>query len=149
MDERTRFVIGLKDGESMAVLCREFGISRKTGYKIFERYQECGLEGLSDRTRRPTPPPNTVTSQRSSSSAADSRESRSKEPADCRAARLVKNVIAPSSAWQTPSAARDPFAWPQAPLKAWGYGLPEDLSNRKGDPGETSFCDLPPSIRLQ
>jgi len=28
-------------------------ISRKTGYKIFDRYQECGLEGLSDRTRRP------------------------------------------------------------------------------------------------
>ena len=37
----------------MASLCREFGISRKTGYKIFERYEECGLEGLSDRTRRP------------------------------------------------------------------------------------------------
>ena len=53
MDERMRFVIRLKDGESMASLCREFGISRKTGYKIFERYQECGLEGLSDRSRRP------------------------------------------------------------------------------------------------
>jgi transposase InsO family protein len=53
MDERMRFVVRLKDGESMASLCREFGISRKTGYKIFERYEECGLEGLSDRTRRP------------------------------------------------------------------------------------------------
>src|SRR6516162_3511286 len=53
MDERMRFVIRLKDGESMACLCREFGISRKTGYKIFERYEQCGLEGLSDRTRRP------------------------------------------------------------------------------------------------
>jgi len=53
MDERMRFVIRLKDGESMASLCREFRISRKTGYKIFERYEECGLEGLSDRTRRP------------------------------------------------------------------------------------------------
>ena len=52
-DERMRFVIRLKDGESMASLCREFGISRKTGYKIYERYEECGLEGLSDRTRRP------------------------------------------------------------------------------------------------
>jgi transposase InsO family protein len=37
----------------MASLCREFGISRKTGYKIFERYEQCGLEGLTDRTRRP------------------------------------------------------------------------------------------------
>src|SRR5579884_806419 len=53
MDERMRFVIRLKDGESMASLCREFGISRKTGYKICERYEQCGLEGLSDRTRRP------------------------------------------------------------------------------------------------
>src|SRR5437764_14207227 len=53
MDERMRFVIRLKDGESMASLCREFGISRKTGYKIFERYEQCGLEGLRDgfRTR--------------------------------------------------------------------------------------------------
>ena len=53
IDERMRFVIRLKDGESMASLCREFNISRKTGYKIFERYEACGLEGLSDRTRRP------------------------------------------------------------------------------------------------
>jgi putative transposase len=29
----------------MAGLCREFGISRKTGYKIFTRYNEIGLEG--------------------------------------------------------------------------------------------------------
>ena len=53
MDERMRFVIRLKDGESMASLCRDFGISRKTGYKILERYEECGLEGLADRIRRP------------------------------------------------------------------------------------------------
>ena len=46
-----RFVIRLKDGESMASLCREFGISRKTGYKIFERYENCGVEGLTDRAR--------------------------------------------------------------------------------------------------
>jgi len=37
----------------MVELCREFGISRKTGYKIFERYQECGVQGLTDRSRRP------------------------------------------------------------------------------------------------
>ena len=42
MDERMRFVIRLKDGETMAALCREFGISRRTGYKILERYQQCG-----------------------------------------------------------------------------------------------------------
>ena len=37
----------------MASLCREFDISRKTGYKILQRYEQCGVEGLSDRTRRP------------------------------------------------------------------------------------------------
>ena len=34
-------------------MCREFGISRKTGYKIFDRYKEHGLEALTDRSRRP------------------------------------------------------------------------------------------------
>jgi putative transposase len=53
MDERLRFVARLLDGEKMAVLCREFDISRKTGYKIFNRYKHCGLEGLTDRSRRP------------------------------------------------------------------------------------------------
>jgi len=53
MDEWMRFVIRRKDGESMASLCREFGISRKTGYKILERFEHCGVEGLSDRARRP------------------------------------------------------------------------------------------------
>jgi putative transposase len=53
MDERLRFVARLLDGERMAELCREFGISRKTGYKIFTRYKDIGLEGLTDRSRRP------------------------------------------------------------------------------------------------
>src|SRR3954467_1231903 len=51
---RTNAICSSTQGRgSMASLCREFNISRKTGYKIFERYEECGLEGLSDRTRRP------------------------------------------------------------------------------------------------
>jgi len=37
----------------MATLCREFDISRKTGYKIFQRYKDCGVDGLNDRSRRP------------------------------------------------------------------------------------------------
>ena len=53
MDERLRFVARLLDGEKMAALCREFAVSRKTGYKIFQRYKDCGLEGLTDRSRRP------------------------------------------------------------------------------------------------
>jgi putative transposase len=53
MDERLRFVARLLEGEKMAELCREFDISRKTGYKIFTRYKDIGLEGLTDRSRRP------------------------------------------------------------------------------------------------
>lgn len=53
MDERLRFVARLLEGEKMAVPCREFGISRVTGYKIWERYRACGLDGLNDRSRRP------------------------------------------------------------------------------------------------
>lgn len=53
MDERLRFVARLLDGDAMTDVCREFGISRKTGYKIFDRYKEHGLEALSDRSRRP------------------------------------------------------------------------------------------------
>jgi transposase InsO family protein len=53
MDERLRFVARLLDGEAMSEVCREFGVSRKTGYKIFDRYKEHGLEALSDRSRRP------------------------------------------------------------------------------------------------
>ena len=53
MDERLKFIARLLDGEKMAPLCREFGISRKTGYKILTRYNEIGLQGLTDRSRRP------------------------------------------------------------------------------------------------
>jgi transposase InsO family protein len=53
MEERLRFVARLLDGEGMSDVCREFGISRKTGYKIFNRYKDEGLEALTDRSRRP------------------------------------------------------------------------------------------------
>jgi len=53
MDERLRFVARRLEGEKMAPLCAEFGISRKTGYKIFERYKDCGVQAFSDRSRRP------------------------------------------------------------------------------------------------
>ncbi|MDX8516539.1 IS481 family transposase [Mesorhizobium captivum] len=53
MEERLRFVARLLDGEGMSAVCREFGISRKTGYKIFNRYRQEGLEALCDRSRRP------------------------------------------------------------------------------------------------
>ncbi len=54
LDERVKFVAACEAGEeSMAELCREAGISRKTGYKIWKRYQELGLDGLKDQSRAP------------------------------------------------------------------------------------------------
>jgi transposase InsO family protein len=53
VDERLKFVALILDGEPMSEVCRSFGISRKTVYKIFNRYRESGLEALSDRCRRP------------------------------------------------------------------------------------------------
>ena len=53
MDDRLRFVARVLEGEPMTDLCREFGISRKTGYKIFNRYREEGPVALCDRSRRP------------------------------------------------------------------------------------------------
>src|SRR5579871_4076840 len=53
MDERLRFVARLLEGEKMAALCREFDISRQTGHKFYKRYKDLGLQGLTDRSRRP------------------------------------------------------------------------------------------------
>ncbi len=53
MDERLRFLARLKEGERMSELCEEFGISRKTGYKMRDRYEELGPAGLLDQSRAP------------------------------------------------------------------------------------------------
>lgn len=58
LNERMRFVVRREAGERMVDLCREFGISRKTGYKFWKRYKEAGPEGLGDFSRRPNRHPN-------------------------------------------------------------------------------------------
>ena len=63
MDERLRFVARLLDGDAMSEVCRDFGISRKTGYKIFSRYKDHGVEALTDRSRRPVRYANQLPSQ--------------------------------------------------------------------------------------
>jgi hypothetical protein len=51
MDERLKFIARLLDGEQMAGLCREFGISRKAGYKTLTRYNAVGLGWRADPAR--------------------------------------------------------------------------------------------------
>ena len=58
MDERTKFVGRLLSGEKMAQLCREFGISRVTGHKIWNRYRQDGARGLYNHSRAPQKHPN-------------------------------------------------------------------------------------------
>lgn len=58
MDERTKFIGQILSGEKMTAVCREFGISRVTGYKIWNRYQEYGIKGVYDQSRAPHKHPN-------------------------------------------------------------------------------------------
>lgn len=54
MSERVKFIGLLQSGQrTLAGLCREFGISRPTGYKWAQRFEEEGLEGLKERSRAP------------------------------------------------------------------------------------------------
>lgn len=57
--ERVEFIAKAKQtGRNISALCREFGISRKTGYKWLKRVSEHGATGLVDQSRRPQRSPN-------------------------------------------------------------------------------------------
>jgi putative transposase len=61
MEERFKFIQECQSGdESLAELCRRYGVSRKTGYKWLERYREDGLDGLRDQSRAADCHPNEV-----------------------------------------------------------------------------------------
>jgi transposase InsO family protein len=53
VNERMMFVSRVQSGERMSDLCREFGVSRKTGYKLLGRFKEHGPAGLYDQSRAP------------------------------------------------------------------------------------------------
>lgn len=53
MDLRKEFFRKLAGGERLTDLCREYGISRKTGSKFKKRFGELGVAGLSDQSRAP------------------------------------------------------------------------------------------------
>src|SRR3989338_4248703 len=63
MNERMRFISRLIDGERMVDLCMEFGISRKTGNKFWDRYKRFGPIGLEDGSRRPLSIPHRTTDE--------------------------------------------------------------------------------------
>jgi len=61
LDSRCKFIAAYLEEEwSMAELCRSFGISRTTGYKLKDRYLQEGPEGLLPRSRAPLHHPQAV-----------------------------------------------------------------------------------------
>jgi transposase InsO family protein len=62
MEERTKFLIRAAEGkESIAELCREFGISRQTAYRLLRRAKKEGLAAAKARSRCPHKSPNEIT----------------------------------------------------------------------------------------
>ncbi len=62
MEERMHFVMAIVENqESVAAVCRRFGVSRKTGYKWLERYEQEGAAALADRSRAPLTYPHALT----------------------------------------------------------------------------------------
>lgn len=57
MNQRTEFVLKAIKADNFRELCREYGISPKTGYKWQERFWEYGLSGLRELSRRPRSSP--------------------------------------------------------------------------------------------
>lgn len=54
MDQRMGFVTAWSSGLfSMTELCKEYGVSRPTGYKWANRYRREGVDGLKDRSKAP------------------------------------------------------------------------------------------------
>ncbi len=53
MDQRIEFALKAVSCANFGQLCREYGISRKTGYKWRERFFAHGVEGMKEESRRP------------------------------------------------------------------------------------------------
>lgn len=61
VEERMKFIMEFQTGEdSMAHLCRKYGVSRRVGYKWVSRFAAGGIDGLKDQSRAPHDHPNAV-----------------------------------------------------------------------------------------
>jgi putative transposase len=64
VDERMRFVMAVESKtEAFSAACRRFGVTRKTGYKWFDRYEEAGVAGLLDQSRAPRHHPHAISEE--------------------------------------------------------------------------------------
>ena len=52
-EQRVRFVVRAAErSQSFSSLCAEFGVSRPTGYLWLRRYQESGIAGIAEQSRK-------------------------------------------------------------------------------------------------
>ena len=52
MDEKLKFIGRYLEGEKIAPLCREFGVSRATAHKLIKRYKTMGHCALLEQKRK-------------------------------------------------------------------------------------------------
>ena len=63
-EQKVRFVVAAtRQEKSFSALCQEFGISRPTGCLSRKRYQEAGLAGIAEHSRRPRQSPTRTTAE--------------------------------------------------------------------------------------
>lgn len=105
MDQKVRFIAAISSCEyTMTELCREFGISRKTGYKWAERFRREGPAGLEDLSRAPKTKPHKMDAR----CAARIIEERRKHPTwGPRKLLAVLQKSAPGLPWPAASSAGD------------------------------------------
>lgn len=61
---RMEFILLAREPDvNVSEVCRQFTVSRKTGYKWLQRYKREGLPGLADRSRRPNSSPLSVSGE--------------------------------------------------------------------------------------
>ena len=101
MDEKMAFIVArLADEESMTELCEQFGISRKTGYKLLRRYREENAAGLWERSRAPHITPWAISEAQAEAIVGVRRAHPSWGPRKLRAKLLER---APTQGWPAPS----------------------------------------------
>lgn len=64
MDQKIEFVLkSFQKDTNFTLLCQEYGISTKTGYKWKERFFQEGIEGLNDKSTKPHSSPNQLSEE--------------------------------------------------------------------------------------
>ena len=59
MEQKVEFICEWNSGKyTITELCNAFGISRPTGYRLIQRYEKHGIEGLLEQSKAPINHPN-------------------------------------------------------------------------------------------